>query len=98
MGIIISPKIRSKLAMKNPPVSLEEIEQCFITRDRNFLEDDRDNHRTTPPSQWFISDTYMGRLLKVVFIELKNGDIAIKTAYDPNDDEKYIYRKFSVPL
>lgn len=30
MGIIISPEIRSKLAKKEPPVSVEEIEQCFV--------------------------------------------------------------------
>jgi len=98
MPTIISSEIRSKLAMKRPPVSQTEIEQCFETRDRSFLEDTRDDHRTTPPSLWFISDTYMGRLLKVVFIKRQDGNIAIKTAYDPNEDEKYIYRKFSVPL
>ena len=98
MSIIISPAIRSKLARKNPPVSQEEIEQCFTSRDRSFLEDTRDDHRTTPPSLWFISDTDMGRLLKVVFIKRQDGNIAIKTAYDPNEDETKIYRKHSVPL
>jgi hypothetical protein len=41
MKIIISPKNRTKLAKKKPPVSLEEIEQCFVERDRSFLEDTR---------------------------------------------------------
>ena len=97
MKIIISPNIRSKLAKKEPPVSLEEIEQCFVERDRSFLEDTREEHRTLPPTLWFISNTYMGRLLKVVFIELENG-MVIKTAYDPNHDERHIYQKFSIPL
>jgi len=30
----------------------------------------------------------MGRLLKVVFIELENGNIVIRTAYEPDDKEK----------
>ncbi len=98
MKLKVSPKIRSKLAKKEPPVSLEEIHQCFADRDRSFLEDIRDTHRTIPPTQWLIASTDMGRLLKVVFVELENGDIAIKTAFEPNDEEKYIYRKFSVPL
>ena len=98
MAIVISPKIRNKLAKKSSPVSSEEIEQCFVERKRSFLVDGRDDNRTIPPSLWFISNTYMGRLIKVVFVELENGDTAIKTAYDPNEDEKYIYHKFSIPL
>lgn len=98
MAIKVSPKIRSKLAHKKPPVSLDEIEQCFADRDRTFLEDSREPHRTIPPTQWFIASTDMGRLLKVVFVKLENGDIAIKTAYDPNADEKKLYAEKSVPL
>lgn len=99
MSIIISPKVRNKLAMeKKPPVSVEEIEQCFADRDRSLLYDTREKNHSIPPTQWFISSTDMGRLLKVVFIDLGNGNIVIRTAYEPKDEEKYIYRKFSVPL
>jgi hypothetical protein len=98
MALRISRAVRNKLANKNPPVSQEEIEQCFVTRERGFLEDTRDRHRTLPPTQWFISDTYMGRLLKVVFIALNDGSIAIRTAYDPNKEEKRIYNKYSSTL
>ena len=99
MSIIISPKIRYKLATKKNPVSFEEIEQCFVERDRSFLIDSRDQHHSIPPSLWFISNTYMGRQLEVVFIELENGDKAIKTAYEPNENEKIrIPQIFSTPV
>ena len=95
MGIIVSPKVRAKLAGKLHPVSPKEIEECFSTRDRGFLEDKRDNNRTTPPTKWFISDTFMGRFLKAAFIQMDDGSIVIKTAYEPNSEEKRIYQKYS---
>jgi uncharacterized DUF497 family protein len=99
VSIIISPKVRNKLATeKKPPVSFEEIEQCFADRDRSFLYDTRDKNRSIPPTQWFISSTDMGRVLKVVFIELENGNIIIRTAYEPNNKEKEIYNKYSFAL
>lgn len=96
MEMLITPKIRAKLANKIPPVSREEIEQCFATRESSFLEDSREQNRTTPPTWWFISDTFMGRLLKIAFIQDKDGTIIIKTAYEPNKEELRIYRKFAV--
>lgn len=98
MTLLISEKIRTKLANKIPPVSREEIEQCFATWGRTVIEDVRENNRTTPPTWWFISDTFMGRELKVVFILLENGDIAVKTAYDPNSEEIRIYQKYAKAL
>lgn len=98
MAILISPKILAKLANKPHPVSRNDIEECFATRDRSFLEDTRENNQTTPPTWWFISDTYMGRLLKVVFVQLDDGSVAIKTAYEPNPNEKSVYSKYSVEI
>ena len=98
MKMVMSPKVRAKLANKSPPVSRVEVEQCFASRDRGFLEDDREQNRTVPPTWWFISDTFMGRLLKVVFILLEDGTIVIKSAYEPNEEEIRIYYKFSEEL
>jgi len=98
VALIISQKIRIKLANKVPAVSQTEIEQCFATRDRSFLEDTGEKNRTLPPTQWFISDTFMGRLLKIVFIECPDGIVVIKTAYDPDENEKRVYQKYSTPI
>lgn len=92
-ALIISPKVQEKLANKQPPVSGEEIEQCFATRDGRYLLDKREEHASDPPTLWFIGETYWGRKLKVVFIA-RDGKVIIRTAYPPNEDEVRIYQKY----
>lgn len=94
MELIIHRSIRHKLASKNPPVSKTEIIQCFANRTGVFLEDTRENNRTDPPTKWFIAETDLGRKLKVCFMQLE-GDVIIKTAYQPNRNEVRIYTKYS---
>lgn len=96
MALLISPDVRLKLARKSPPVQRSEIIQCFANRQSSFLEDIREDHKTDPPTLWFISETDFGRNLKVVFIDDGN-DITIKTVYDPSQREMQIYQRVSVP-
>ena len=49
---------------------------------------------TDPPTRWFISETYYGRVLKVVYVPVKSGDISIKTAYEPHKKEIDIYNNY----
>lgn len=95
MAITLSPKIRSKLANKTPPVTIDEIQQCFANRKCGYLLDTREEHRSDPPTRWFISETDYGRLLKIAFIVEDGGNVVIRTAYNPNKDEIRIYNKFS---
>ena len=92
MALLISPKIRAKLSDKTPPVTEDEIEQCFANCSGGYLEDIREDHKSDPPTQWFVAQTDRGRKLKVVFIQ-RDDDIAIRTAYDANDVEKRIYSR-----
>lgn len=92
MALKCSSAVKQKLAQKHG-VSLEEVQQCFANREGNLLEDIRENHKTDPPTQWFIAETDYGRRLKVAFM-LKGADIIVKTAYEPNEIEERIYRKF----
>ncbi|EAA8759593.1 hypothetical protein LB105_003636 [Salmonella enterica] len=94
MKFLISGKIRRKLADKTPPVTEEDIVQCFSNRDGNFLEDTRENHKSDPPTQWFISETDYGVKLKVVFVYYPDRGVAIRTAYAPNDTEVSIYKTY----
>lgn len=94
MSLIISSKISQKLEQKHG-VSKDDILQCFASREKGFLEDTREDHKTDPPTKWFIGETDFGRKLKVVFVQTDKGDIYIKTAYLANDDEKRIYEKFA---
>ncbi|OCH26641.1 ADP-ribosyl-(dinitrogen reductase) hydrolase [Aliivibrio fischeri] len=73
-------------------VNISEVEECFSNREYGFLEDTREQHKTNPPTQWFIAETDYGRKLKVIFIEF-DGHIELKTAYEPNQIELDIYEK-----
>lgn len=93
MALKCSSAVKQKLAEKHG-VSLDEVQQCFANREGGLLEDSREDHKTDPPTQWFIAETDYGRRLKVVFI-LKHGDILLKTTYCPNQKEEAIYAKFA---
>ena len=90
INLRVSPLILQKLLEKHQ-VCFEEIEQCFLNREKGFLYDIRLDHKTNPPTQWFIAETDCGRTLKIVFIKLFNGMYEIKTAYEPNKTEVRIY-------
>lgn len=93
MALRISQKVRLKLSEKEPPVTEEEIVQCFANRSGRYLEDIREDHRSDPPTQWFIAPTDYGRPLKVAFIQ-RDDETTIRTAYDPNPEERRIYVKY----
>jgi len=94
MALKISAKVKAKLQRKHN-VTEDEISECFQSCEKSFLIDPREEHQTIPPTQWFISETDYGRLLKVVFIIREDGDIGIKTAFEPNAEEMRIYNKFA---
>lgn len=93
--LVIHDAVREKLATKHK-VTTEEVSQCFSTRDAGFLVDDREDHKTDPPTLWFVSETFWGRKLKVVFF-MTEQEVVIKTCYQANPDEIAIYAKHSVP-
>jgi hypothetical protein len=90
MALIISSKVRAKLASKVPPVTQEEVEQCFTNRAGIYLFEEREEHQSDPPTRWFVAETHFGRKLKVVFIP-KFPDIILRTSYDANQVEIDIY-------
>lgn len=91
MKLIISQRVRSKLQDKHN-VSEKEVEECFENRMGRDLFDTREEHKTDPPTRWFLSCTNHQRLLKVGFVPSKKG-MEIKTAYDANQTEISIYKK-----
>ena len=94
LNLTISDAIIKKLLKKHDVVR-EEVEECFTNRIKGLLEDSREEHKTMPPTMWFIAETDQERLLKIVFIELPNGTYEVKTAYEPNKDEVRIYDKYA---
>jgi len=93
MALIISEAVEDKL-LKKHGVSRADILECVRNRKGRFLLDDREEHATDPPTQWFVSTTDACRALKIVFMFYeKSGDIVIKTAYGPNATELEIYKE-----
>jgi hypothetical protein len=97
VSLYISKSVRAKLASKTPPVTEEEIVQCFANRTHKDLADLREKNRTNPITRWFISETDFGRKLKIAYMPTSK-EVVIKTAYDPNSEECCIYLKVSHPI
>ena len=93
MNLFLSGKIKNKLANKIPPVAEEEVVQCFANRTGPLLEDTREDHRTNPPSLWFISETNTGRRLKVIFMRI-GDEFHIKSAYEPEEAAVAMYNRY----
>jgi hypothetical protein len=90
----MSRHIRDKLRNRHK-VSDKELAECFENRTGTFLFDQRAEHLTNPRTRWFLARTTHQRLLKVVFIPAASGKgVTIKTAYEPNQEEVRIYRKY----
>jgi len=95
MGLNISRKVLEKLANKKPPVTREEIIQCFANRCGVTLLDEREDHKSDPPTRWFIAETDFGRNLKIAYIQ-EGALTTIRTAYVPDQEELRIYRKYGL--
>ncbi len=89
--LIVSASVLAKLRDKHG-VTVREVEQCFENKCGLYLEDDREDNRTDPPTLAFVAPTNEDRLLKVVFIFL-DGNVHIKTAFDPDADDIAFYDK-----
>jgi len=80
MPIVFDSKhIEDKLARRD--ITIDDVAECFMNKEGKPLEDMRPQHKTVPPTFWFISTTDKGRLLKVVFIP-KGNTAHIKSAFE----------------
>ncbi len=94
LELIIAPSVLNKLITKHD-VRETEVEECFFNREHGFLTDTREEHKTDPPTKWFIAKTDLGRTLKVCFMVIEER-IIIKTAFEPKDKkpEEIYFRAF----
>lgn len=91
-NLVISDAVLRKLKDVHG-VLRTEVEQCFMNRQGRLLVDNRVLTRTNPPTLWFVACTNKGRALKVVYIQ-RGETIDLKTAYDPNEEESRIYKRY----
>lgn len=94
INLNIARDIRQKLKDKHQ-VEEAEIEECFLNREKGYLTDTREDHKSNPPTLWFVSVTDKGRILKVLWINDPVLGITIKSAYEPNPEEIRIYSKYA---
>jgi hypothetical protein len=88
--LFLSAGVREKLLQRN--ITEAHLLQCFANREHRYLEDNREEHRTSPPTMWFVSSTDYGIVLKICFVFV--GDlIEIKTAYAPNAHVVEMYNR-----
>ena len=93
MELIISSATTQKLKYKHKVIEAEILE-CFRNRRKETITDDREQHRSVPPTEWFIAETDAGRSLKIVFIPLIENEVVIlRTAYPPNKLEERLYEQ-----
>jgi hypothetical protein len=90
-NLIISEKLRAKLTDKHN-VTDREVEQCFENIEGPLLIDSREDHKSDPPTLWFISRTNKNRLLKVAYIQ-RGSSVYLRTCYEPNEAEMQIYSR-----
>ena len=88
--IYVSLSVEKKIREKHG-VTIKEVHECFQNRTGCLVMDERERHRTWPPSEWFIAETDRRRVLKVVFIVEDDESIPVKTAYEPSNREEEIY-------
>ena len=91
-NLFISDSVLTKIQTKHQ-VSRSEVIQCFTNRSRKLLFDTREKHQTNPPTLWFIAKTNKNRALKIVYIQ-SGTKVQLKSAFEPNEIEFEIYRKF----
>ena len=91
--LYLSQAVREKLLKRQ--ITEAQLVQCFANREGPALIDNREEHRTDPPTRWFVASTDYGIVLKICFV-LDGGIVSIKTAYKATDEVARIYRKYAL--
>lgn len=91
----ISPGILTKIEQaSHGSLTRRIIEQCFENHCGRFCEDDREEHRTDPPTLWFVAPDNQNRLIKVVFVQ-HAGTVYLKSAYPADPEVLRIFKKYA---
>jgi hypothetical protein len=90
--LYIHRDIVSKCLIKHN-VSESEINEAWQSYDGMVLvADDREEHRTNPPTIWFVARTVGGRKLKVIVVIDTDGIGYLKSAYEANQRVINLFR------
>lgn len=94
MGLIISERIMAKIAEDDHGnISPKEVQECFDNHCGGFCTDDRESHKTNPPTLWFVSETNQRRKLKITYVR-DGSDVFLKSAYLATAQVTHIYERY----
>lgn len=88
----ISPKTEKKIERKHNSISLDDIYYAFHNPLGGIFDDNRPEHKTEPPTRWFIGETEYGRKVKIAYIWPPGEKPRIKTAYEPKQPTLEYYK------
>lgn len=91
-NLIISGAIKEKLRTRHS-VTVRDVEQCFENKCGTYLQDTREDHRTDPPTLWFVAPNNAGRVLKLMLV-FRDGSVYLKSAYDATPEIQDLYERF----
>lgn len=94
MAVQITTKILKKLQEQHG-VTRKEVVECFHNQGRSALKDTREDHQTDPATFWIISETNHCRVLKLIFMVSPEGDVILKSAYEPEPRAVEICDKYA---
>lgn len=94
MPIRISQNVLDKIGERM--ITAAEIEQCFMNREGGLCVDTRAHHLTDPLTNWFVAKTDQNRVLKIMFVPVKDG-VELKSAYEATVEICRIYNKYAKP-
>ncbi len=93
MFLYVSEAVENKI-VEFHKVTVIEAEEAFANFNGKMIKDDRPKNKTNPPTYSFLSETFDGRLLKIVLkINWDNQIAFLRTAYEPSDEEINFYEK-----
>jgi hypothetical protein len=87
----VSYRVMQKLAERHN-VTRDEVCECFLNRTGPSYFDNRENHKTDPPTMWFCAPTDRGRILKIAYVEYDDV-LSLKTAFEPTDGSDALYER-----
>jgi hypothetical protein len=78
--LFISADVEKKLSEKHG-LDRATVEQVWKVYTGITLEDDREQHKTDPATEWFLIRDSSGQILKIVFVLDDDGIAYLKSAY-----------------
>lgn len=94
-NLVITPGILRKIGQPcHGSLTQRIVEQCFENHCGRLCTDDREEHRTDPPTRWFVAPDNHNRPIKVVYVQ-EGVTVYLKSAYPADPDVVRVFNKYA---